>query len=136
MKKKTSKKTTSAKREPSRTLTLPNPRKGEIYKGLVVDQTGKPLHHVIELACDSKKAWGAAVDHAKKMGYALPSRQEGALLRASDPGGLTGWFWLNTQCEPNADFAWAQHFNLGDQGDCRKGYEFRVRLVRSVSVID
>lgn len=122
------------KRTAAKTITLPKLAKGEIYKGLIVDEKGKPLHHVVELKSAASLPWVKAKEHAKKLGYSLPSRREGALLRASDPSGQTGWFWLDAQYEGYGDYAWAQRFGGGNQSHYRKGFEFAVRLVRTIQI--
>lgn len=135
MKKKSSKKSAKAantKHTLVNMITLPKLRGGEIYKGLIVDETGKPLRHIIELVgAPVNKPWAEACALAKQKGYALPDRRESALLRASDPRGQSGLFWTSEQYEGYADYAWAQLFGNGLQSSYRKGYEFRVRLVRS-----
>ena len=116
-------------------ITLPVLGKSEIYKGLIVDESGKPLRHVMEIVGKFGNAtWDKALDIAKKAGGALADRREGALLRASDPRGQSGLFWLSEQCEGYSDFAWAQYFNDGDQSTFRKSGKFRVRVVRTIPI--
>ena len=125
-----------ARRTALKPITLPALKKGEVYKGIIVDESGKPLRHVIELfGAHGSADWKKAGELAKKAGYALPGKREGALLRASDPFGQSGWFWLAEQYEGGADYAWAQSFYSGCQDLYRKGNSFRVRLVRVVVVI-
>ena len=113
------------------TIKLPQTRKNETYKGIVVSEKGKPLYHVIERTIPAtNKQWADAVAFAKNEGYVLPDRRDGALLRASDPRGQSGWFWLSEPYEGYAGCAWAQVFDTGYQDVCRKGIESRVRLVR------
>lgn len=125
----------SSKKSPAQALALPVLKKGEIYKGILVDQAGKPTAHVAELTIAvTSKNYADAMAFAKKQGYQLPDRREGALLRASDPFGLTGWFWLREPYEPNDAYAWCQYFDDGYQLYGRKDDDCRVRLVRVIPI--
>lgn len=135
------KKTAALKRRTTKAsagaIALPKTGKNEIYKGIIVDEHGKPLRHVIEIVGNHGSAnWARAGEIANKAGAKRPDRREGALLRASDPRGQTGWFWLDEEYEGDADYAYAQFFGYGDQYDCHKVNEFKVRLVRSISILD
>jgi hypothetical protein len=101
----------SVVRKVVKSITLPTLKRNEVYKGLIVDENGKPLRHVIELKGDHGSAdWDKGREIAKKKGYSLPGKREGALLRASDPSGQSGWFWLDEQFEGGDGCAWAQDY--------------------------
>lgn len=82
--------------------------------------------------------WEAAKEYAAtQTGWRLPTRKEQALCFANVPELFEkDWYWSGEQYEAYGGFAWAQSFSSGVQ-DCFHGYDgFRVRLVRSISVID
>ena len=137
MAKKTKAKRAAAKKAPktASTFTLPALAKDETYKGLIVSESGKPLHHVIEISVPTPNLpWDQAMVFTKKRGADLPSLREGSLLRASDAKGQSGWFWMNEECEADSVYAYAQGFGDGGQGYCRKSFACRVRLVRRVAI--
>lgn len=44
------------------------------------------------------------------------------------------WYWTSTQYAPDPSYAWAQHFNYGNQLNFPKVTEFRARAVRSIQI--
>ena len=86
--------------------------------------------------------WVAAKDHAAALALAqerggdLADRREGRLLDANRrPGQPTsGAFWLKPQSAGNADYAWCQHFNNGDQYYYLKDRELLARVVLRVPI--
>jgi hypothetical protein len=117
------------------TITLPQLAKGEIYAGiLLVD--GKPDHHVILLAGDSKPLeWKKAIEWAKKQGGELPTRKEQALLFANAATHFeSAWYWSSEQHASNESYAWVQDFDGGCQDYGLKGNDYRARAVRRAPI--
>jgi formylglycine-generating enzyme required for sulfatase activity len=107
-------------------------RPGERYAGLVLDDEGKPSHHLVLLPDRAEEVtWDAAVDFAKNAGGELPTRREQSLLYANlkqhfEPA----WYWSGEQHEGNGSYAWSQYFYDGNQDDLHKSYEGRAVAVR------
>jgi len=103
---------------------------GEHYAGLLLDDAGQPLHHLILLPGDAKgKTWRQAIDWAAQAGGALPSRREQALLFANAASHFEAtWYWSSEQCSDA--FAWGQYFDYGDQSDVDESAKARARAVR------
>lgn len=86
-----------------------------------------------------KLKWQAALAWAAKVGngWRVPTRREQALCWANVPELFQQeWYWSCQQYEGYADCAWAQFFGYGSQLNYHKDTECRVRLLRSVIVID
>lgn len=75
----------------------------------------------------------------------LPSRlqslmafHELATAKLFAPGGKESfdreWFWTSTQRAEDADYAWVQGFDDGDQGGALKASEWRARAVRMIKL--
>ena len=108
---------------------------GEIYAGLVLDDDGKPSHHLVLLPGDAKNVtWQAAIDWAATVGGELPTRREQSLLFANAKQHIEpAWYW-SAESHSNASYAWGQSFSNGDQYGYRKSYEERARAVRRIHV--
>ena len=120
--------------KPVTTIALPELKAGEIYKGILVNEAGQPLHHLIEIPCGEDAAWEKSREIVQDLGGSLPKFAEGALLRASDPRGLTGAFWLDEPYAGDESYAWYQSFDDGYQGTSPKHYSLRARAVRRVAI--
>ena len=116
------------------TITMPELNPGEIYKGILVSETGQPLHHLIEIPCGKDASFEQSRAITKTLGGSLPSRKEGPLLRASDPGGLRGAFWLDEPSAGDESYAWCQLFYDGCQYLTHKTSPLRARAVRRVAI--
>ena len=105
------------------TITLPALADGEVYAGILLDETtGKPLHHVVLLAAKAKpQTWKDAIAWAKKQGGELPTRREQSLLFANAKQHFKPyWHWSSESSAGAAAFAWGQTFNYGGQYYYRK----------------
>ena len=109
-------------------------RQGERYAGLLLDDAGKPLHHLLLLPGAAEDlTWQAALDWAKGQGGELPTRREQSLLFANLKGEFEDrYYWSSEQY--SAHDAWFQNFGLGDQGAYVKDDEYRARAVRRFPV--
>lgn len=59
------------------TITLPELNEGEIYAGILLNESGAPQHHLILLPGDNNEAnWQTQTDWAKSIGGELPTRAE------------------------------------------------------------
>lgn len=107
---------------------------GERYAGLLLDDDGAPLHHLILLPEDvDDMDWDAAKAWAQANGGELPTRSEQSLLFANLKSEFeSAWYWSSEVYSSTS--AWAQHFSFGDQSLRRQYLEFRVRAVRRVPV--
>ena len=106
---------------------------GEHYAGVVLDEAGQVLHHLVLMAerPDGKLTWQAACEWAASVGGELPSRQEQALLYANcKPHLEPAWHWSGEAHEDNASYAWGCNFDDGYQGDDGKSYEGAAVAVR------
>ena len=120
------------------TITLPKLEKDEKYKGLILDEHGKPVHHVILLPGELE---GAGHDDclawAKKQGGYLPEPAEGFLLLAQNSDGAfkKAWYWLAPKHASHPDFAWVQNFGNGTQiCSHQSSGGNRARAVRRVAI--
>lgn len=110
-------------------------RPGERYAGPVLDEAGKVNHHLVLMAerPTDDLNWQAAMDWAIRVGGALPTRQEQALLFANcKPHLKPEWHW---SCETHADeasYAWRCVFGHGSQHNTLKSYEGCAVAVRRV----
>lgn len=127
------------KAEAPTTLALPAAsvelRHGERYAGLMLDEAGKPSHHLILLpnkttdVTSTDVTWQGAKDFADEVGGELPTRREQSLLFANLPGQFDKvWHWSGEQSSEY--YAWIQDFDCGGQGTYDKSGELAVRLVR------
>lgn len=111
-------------------------RTGERYAGLLIDDDGKPLHHLIllpDLAEDI--AFDDAMEWAKELDAELPTRQEQALLYANCKLHLQGrWHWSCEEDEPEASCAWGCSFDIGYQSYDHKSAELYAVAVRRVFI--
>lgn len=116
---------------PAASLAL---RTGERYAGLVLDESGRPEHHLILLPHKPGKRlkWREAMKWAQDLGATLPSRQEQALLFANCKPHLEAeWHWSS---EPHGDdYAWYCHFDYGDQHYDDQDYEGLAVAVRRLN---
>ena len=109
---------------------------GEQYAGLVLDQDGEPLHHLILLPdLTSDLSWEKARSWAEEVGGELPTRQEQSLLFANlkkhfEPQA----YWSCEQHEEEPGWAWSQHFGYGGQTCHRESYGLRARAVRRLVI--
>jgi len=117
-------------------ITLPDLKKGEHYAGFLLDDAGKPSHHLILLPVEMKHdTWDAAVAFAKKCGGELPTRREQSLLFANLKAKFQpAYYWSGEQHADVSAHAWGQLFSDGNQGLWRKDNKFRARAVRRVSI--
>jgi hypothetical protein len=116
-------------------VTTPELQPGEHYAGVVLDQGGKILHHLIltEGRPTSKLNWQGAMDWAESIGGTLPTRQEQALLFANcKPHLKPEWYWSCETHEEDASYAWLCTFGYGNQSHYRKSYEGSVVAVRRI----
>jgi hypothetical protein len=80
------------------TITLPELAKGEHYAGILLDDKGKPAHHLVLIPGDTKLSWADAGAWAKKQGGELPTRREQSLLFANLAGKFERtWYWSSEQ---------------------------------------
>ena len=108
---------------------------GERYAGLVLDTAGQPLHHLVLLPDEptDKLNWQAANDWAKRIGAAMPTRQELSLLFANcKPHLQPEWHWSSEEHEEDASAAWGCVFHGGSFNDLHKSYEGSAVAVRRI----
>jgi hypothetical protein len=103
---------------------------GERYAGLLLDEEGKPSHHLVLLPGEFEDVtWDAAKSAAEKADGELPSRREQSVLFANLKSEFkAAWYWSSEQA--SSDYAWDQNFDDGTQDDGLKEFEGRARLVR------
>ena len=111
-------------------------RQGERYAGLILNDQGKPGHHLVLLPGDAEDlTWEQALAWAAEQGGELPTRAEQSLLFANLKGEFQGaYYWSGQTHETNSSWAWFQYFRNGGQGNYRKGNEFRARAVRRLVI--
>ena len=116
------------------TITLPELNEGEIYAGILLNESGAPQHHLILLPGDNNEAsWQTQIDWAKSIGGELPTRAEQSLLFANcKPHFQQDWYWSSE--EYSAGGAWYQYFFSGDQYFGHEDYELRARAVRRLPI--
>lgn len=121
------------KQSPPSVLVLPlasielNP--GERYAGLMLDDEGKPSHHLILLPGKTKATWQKAVEWAKEAGGELPTRREQSLLFANLKSAFEGvWHWSGDA--HSGSYAWFQSFDYGLQRYLDKSSEVAAVAVR------
>jgi len=109
-------------------------RPGERYAGLLLDDSGAPLHHVVLLPGDEEDVtWEGAKAWAASIGGELPMRREQSLLFADLKGEFQGvWYWSAEVHATNGSDAWGQAFDYGSQLLNPQGFEGRARAVRRV----
>jgi hypothetical protein len=110
---------------------LPALAKGEIYRGITLDE-GR-LAHLIELPGEFTGTHAACTEWAASQGGVLPSRIDGIVL-FDGKCGWSGWHWLAPQHAGNGDYAWNQDFGYGYQDWVRKSTDYQARAVRRVPV--
>jgi hypothetical protein len=83
-------------------FTLPELAKGEIYAGVLLDEKGKPAHHLVLLAGQRDNfTWEESKKWAAAQGGELPSRKEQALLFANAAQHFErDWYWSSEQARP------------------------------------
>ncbi|WP_321905187.1 DUF1566 domain-containing protein [Paraburkholderia tropica] len=111
---------------------------GERYAGLVLDDDGKPSHHLILLPEDVKgKSWSDAAAWAVERGGELPTRREQSLLFANLKQHFEKeWYWSAEEYESNDAFAWCQYFPVGTQLNGLKVFDnCRARAVRRLTIL-
>lgn len=116
------------------TITLPELNEGEIYAGILLNESGAPQHHLILLPGDNNDAnWQTQTDWAKSIDGELPTRAEQSLLFANCKQHFQQeWYWSGE--EYSAGGAWYQNFFNGSQGTNRKNLELRARAVRRLII--
>lgn len=110
---------------------------GEHYAGVVLDEAGQVIHHLVLMAQrpDKKLTWQAACEWAASVGGELPSRQEQALLYANCKPHLEPvWHWSGETHEDDASYAWGCFCNYGYQDSNRKRVEGSAVAVRLIPV--
>ena len=116
------------------TITLPELNEGEIYAGILLNESGAPQHHLILLPGDNAEAnWQTQIDWAKSIGGELPTRAEQSLLFANCKQHFEeDWYWSGE--EYSAGGAWCQYFIHGHQSLTHKNDERRARAVRRLII--
>ena len=111
-------------------------RQGERYAGLILNDQGKPSHHLVLLPGEAEdKTWEQALAWAAEQGGELPTRAEQSLLFANLKGEFQGaYYWSAQAHETNSAWAWYQVFLNGHQGYYHKDDEFRARAVRRLVI--
>jgi len=110
-----------------------------IFAGIARGENGRPDAYLILLRDkpDEYLTWFGATLWATSLGDGarLPTRSEAALLNANlrDQVDLDEWYWTSAQSSANT--AYAQDFDDGSQDSVPKGYHFRARAVRRLSII-
>jgi hypothetical protein len=114
----------------------PTLKKGELYAGIILGKDGAANHHLILLPGQKEDInWADAGKWAKKIGGELPTRREQALLYANLKEAFEErWYWSCEQHAGNADYAWYQDFEDGNQSHDHKDYELRARAVRRLAI--
>lgn len=116
------------------TITLPELVKGEVYAGILL-QDSKPAHHLVLLPGETKAKWNEAIAWAKKQGGELPTRKEQALLFANAAEHFQqNWYWSGEQYAGNADCAWGQDFGNGYQDYFHESGVYTARAVRRAPI--
>ena len=108
---------------------------GERYAGMVLNQDGKLLHHLVLMAQrpDGDVNWQDAMDWAASVGGTLPNRQEQALLYANCKPHLDAvWHWSSETYAGDASCAGLCIFGYGYQYDSHKSYEGSAVAVRRI----
>jgi hypothetical protein len=108
---------------------------GERYAGMVLDQDGRLVHHLVLKAerPESNLNWKNALEWADEVGGYLPNRQEQALLYANCKSHLKPeWHWSSETYEGDTSYAWYCYFNYGSQSFSLKSYEGSVVAVRRI----
>ncbi len=109
---------------------------GEHYAGMVLDQEGRLMHHLVLMAQrpDGTLEWQEAMDWATSVGGVLPNRQEQALLYANcKPHLKPEWHWSSETRKDDASYAWYCGFSYGNQSYYHKsyvGWAVAVRLIK------
>jgi len=116
-------------------ITIPDLNPGEVYAGLVLDDTGKPSHHLVLLPGDAQGVtWQGAINWAATVGGELPTRSEQSLLFANAKQHIEpDWYW-SAESHSNVSCAWGQSFSYGGQSLGRKSSEERARSVRRIAL--
>ena len=111
-----------------------NLQEGEIYAGLILGKDGTADYHLFLQPGEAVDVtWQGAVDWAKKLGHALPTRAEQALLFANLKDQFkSDWYWSGEQAGPS--YAWGQVFFNGGQDTSLRSYEGRARAVRRLPI--
>jgi len=109
---------------------------GEYYAGIITRKDDARPHHVILLPGDDQfPTWSAAKDWAAKQGGELPSRREQALLYANLKEQFQPtWYWSSEPYASDADCAWYQDFEGGDQDYYSVDGKRRARAVRRLVI--
>jgi hypothetical protein len=117
-------------------FTLPELAKGEIYAGVLLDEKGKPAHHLVLLAGQRDNfTWEEAKKWAAAQGGELPSRKEQALLFANAAQHFErDWYWSSEQYASDPSYAWMQYFSNGGQYCYHTSSKYRARAVRRVPI--
>lgn len=65
-------------------ITIPSLADGELWAGILLNEDGTPIHHVILLPGEAERiGWNKAIEWAKEIGGELPTRREQSLLFAN-----------------------------------------------------
>ena len=113
-------------------LHAPPLNDGEHYAGILLGKDGAPSHHLILLPGDNDDLpWKEAMEWAKSIDGALPSRREQALLYANLPEQFKPkYYWSEEQHASGSNYAWVQDFGNGFQDCDYEDNSCRARAVR------
>lgn len=119
-------------------ITLPELKAGEKWRGIALNAEGLPSHHVILLPGRLKsKTHQESLDWAKERGGHLPDRIDGALLYANNADEAIEekeWHWLEPLPAGHPDSAWVQGFDDGNQNWSHRSYHCPAVAVRRVPI--
>jgi len=117
-------------------FTIPELNAGEGYAGILLDKSGKPTAHLIEIAVRNQEGTHAEqTAWAHTVGGELPDLQEGALLYANRKHAHEQrYYWTRELRAGCADCAWLQYFGNGYQDFNHKGNRSRACAVRRVPI--
>ena len=119
---------------PAATIEL---RSGEHYAGLMLNDDGTPLYHLVLMAArtDKRLSWEGAKDWASKIGGSLPTRREMSLIYTHCHAHVKHeWHWLSEPYEGDSSYAWACYFGTSSQDVNRKSSESRAIAVRRILI--
>jgi hypothetical protein len=111
---------------------------GERYAGLILDDEGRPSHHLVLLPDEIKgKSWSDSKAWAEEQGAELPTRREQSLLFANLKQHFEkDWYWSSEEHETDNAYAWYLGFSTGVQYYDHKDYGIcRARAVRRLIIL-
>lgn len=107
---------------------------GEVYAGLILNEDGVPLHHLVLLPGEYEGGWYEALAWTAQSSGELPIHREQLLLSANAGAEFRPGYYWSAEERIDGSTVWIYHFGNGGRGRGGVNKKFLARAIRRVPV--